>query len=97
MYVPGLGSVLCVRGMWYVLCVGVMFGTNKQQTKLQQLQQLLAKRATEFVGEVMVFNLCDVAKEFLIQHNIKPNLSFYEEMIKNKEEKVQTQVQSVVS
>eukprot|EP00026_Physarum_polycephalum_P000981 Phypoly_transcript_00982.p1 GENE.Phypoly_transcript_00982~~Phypoly_transcript_00982.p1 ORF type:complete len:1261 (+),score=184.22 Phypoly_transcript_00982:51-3785(+) len=52
---------------------------------LQQLQTLLTKESHELAGNVMVFILCDKAKEFLVDHSAKPQTSFYEEMIKNKE------------
>ncbi|XP_034834138.1 eIF-2-alpha kinase GCN2 [Maniola hyperantus] len=59
------------------------FGLSDDNT--QKLLKELQKLADELCGEVMIFQLAQHTEQFLDSHN-KPILSFYEEMVKEKDE-----------
>lgn len=50
-------------------------------TTLLHLQNMLDQKASELIGQEMIFQLCTYVQEFLHEHNKPPSKSFYDEML----------------
>lgn len=48
---------------------------------LVELEDELKKKASQLIGQEMIFQLCQYVQEFLHQHNKPPAKSFYDEML----------------
>lgn len=54
---------------------------------MSELLQKLNKEAFNLKGEEMIFDLCQTVQSFLHDHDAPPPLSFYDQMLLNKQQK----------
>lgn len=54
-----------------------------------ELQSILAEKANELKGEVMIFELAQCVQVFLHEHNKPATKSFYDEMVIRQQQKEQ--------
>ncbi|XP_025831674.1 eIF-2-alpha kinase GCN2 [Agrilus planipennis] len=57
------------------------------KTVLHELQKNLEEKASNYIGEVMIFQLANYVQAFLHEHNKPGSESFYDEMLKRQQEK----------